>query len=53
MPVLINEFEAVAEPPAETRAEGGGQKPARRITPAELRPALSTIALRAARLRAH
>ena len=53
MPVLINEFEAVAEPASEPRAESGAQRIPRRIKPVELRSPLHVLALRAARVRAH
>lgn len=54
MPVLINEFEAVAEPAGEARAESSSApKPSRRIRPLDLRPPLRILAARAARIRAH
>jgi hypothetical protein len=53
MPVLINEFEAVAEPPNEPRGETTAGNGPRRIKPVELGPPLRFLALRAARVRAH
>lgn len=53
MPVLINEFEAVAEPAGEPRSEAPAQKSQRRIKPTDVRPALRILALRAVRVRAH
>jgi hypothetical protein len=55
MAVVINEFEAVAEPP-QARGEGGaaaGAEAPDRIMPRDIRPALILLAARRARLRAH
>lgn len=53
MPVVINEFEAVAE----TEGRGGGTGAAggvpARIEPAQIRPPLDRLARRHARLKAH
>ena len=54
MAVVINEFEAVAEPPQQRGSEGAAAaEPKRRMVPADLRPALLTLVGRRARLRAH
>ena len=54
MAVVINEFEAVAEPAQQRGGDGAGAGEAtRKVMPADLRPALSTLAARRARLRAH
>jgi len=54
MAVVINEFEAVAEPPQQRGGDAAGAaEPQRRIMPADLRPALLILAARRARLRAH
>jgi hypothetical protein len=53
MPVLINEFEAVAEPSGEQRPYSAAASPPRRLTPTELRGPLNFLALRSARVRAH
>lgn len=54
MAVVINEFEAVAEPPQQrgSNAVTAGEAPGR-IMPRDLRPALIQSAARRARLRAH
>ncbi|MEA3061799.1 MAG: hypothetical protein QOJ94_1580 [Sphingomonadales bacterium] len=55
MPVVINEFEAVAEP-AQARsgdAAAGAGEPTQTPFPAELREALRQLAARRARVRAH
>jgi hypothetical protein len=54
MAVVINEFEAVAEP-AQQRggAAAAATEPPSRILPGDLRPALTLLAARRARLRAH
>ena len=51
MAVVINEFEAVAEPP-ERRTEAPSGPP-KKLEPAMLRPPLRRIESRARRLRAH
>lgn len=56
MAVVINEFEAVAEPPPQTRGESGaaaGAQAPDRIMPKDIRPALILLASRRSRLRAH
>jgi hypothetical protein len=55
MAVVINEFEAVAEPPpkrGDAGAQSGAEAPAK-IMPKDIRPALVLLAARRARLRAH
>jgi len=54
MAVVINEFEAVAEP-AQERSGGaaGAAEPKGKLTPAELRRPLHILIARRARLRAH
>lgn len=52
MAVVINEFEAIAEPAQERRGEDKGGAPAK-IEPAALRVPLRRVAERHARLRAH
>jgi hypothetical protein len=51
MPVVINEFEAVAEAPDRERAAGGGAGSAPEMRPGELRRMLIALAGRRARLR--
>jgi hypothetical protein len=53
MPVLINEFEAVAEPAAEGQSAAAGHKSPRRLKPNDIVSSLRVLALRAARVRAH
>ncbi|HEV2817339.1 MAG TPA: hypothetical protein VGW40_08995 [Allosphingosinicella sp.] len=54
MAVVINEFEAVAEPaPARSADAAGAAERGDRLTPAELRRPLQILAARRARLRAH
>jgi len=53
MPVLINEFEAVAEPAGEPRSDGGARGAPRRLRPVDIVPPLRILAVRAARIRAH
>jgi hypothetical protein len=55
MPVVINEFEAVAEsPPGEAGGQGAAPARAMRpLMPANLLRPLATLARRRARLRAH
>ncbi len=50
--VVINEFEAVAEPAATPKGDSAAAAPTK-IEPAMLRPAQRRIDARAARLRAH
>ncbi len=55
MAVVINEFEAVAEPPQKRGGAGaaGAAEAPDRIMPKDIRPALILLAGRRARLRAH
>ena len=56
MAVVINEFEAVAEPPQARGSDGSaaaGAASPDRIMPRDIRPALLLLASRRARLRAH
>lgn len=53
MPVVINEFEAVAEAPPAKSGEQSGGEPKRKLQPADLRPPLRLLAARRARVRAH
>lgn len=54
MAVVINEFEAVAEPAsARTGDAAGAPGPKDKLTPAELRRPLQILVARRARLRAH
>jgi hypothetical protein len=55
MAVVINEFEAIAEPPQKRGSDGapGGAEAPDRIMPKDIRPALILLAGRRARLRAH
>jgi hypothetical protein len=54
MAVVINEFEAVAEPQQQRGGDAAGSaEPQRKIKPPDLRPALLMLAARRARLRAH
>jgi hypothetical protein len=55
MAVVINEFEAVAEPPPARGNEGtqSGAEAPEKIMPKDIRPALILLAARRARLRAH
>ena len=53
MAVVINEFEAVAEPRQEGKKDSGGEGAPARIEPAQLLPPLRRIAVRQLRLRAH
>lgn len=52
MPVVINEFEAVAEAPDRERAAPGGADGAAEMRPGDLRRMLISLAGRRARLRA-
>ncbi|HEX9945978.1 MAG TPA: hypothetical protein VGA98_00400 [Allosphingosinicella sp.] len=55
MAVVINEFEAVAEPPQARGSDGaaGASEAANRIMPRDIRPALILLAGRRSRLRSH
>lgn len=54
MAVVINEFEAVAEPAqAKSPDAAGAAEPGGKLTPAELRRPLQILVARRARLRAH
>jgi hypothetical protein len=55
MAVVINEFEAVAEPPQTRGSDGpaGAADAPNRIMPRDIRPALMLLAARRSRLRAH
>lgn len=54
MAVVINEFEAVAEPQQQTGSDSAAAAHApATILPRDLRPALILLAARRARLRAH
>lgn len=53
MPVVINEFEGVAESPGEQRGEAHGPRKPRHIRPGELKNPLRLLDVRAARIRAH
>ena len=53
MAVVINEFEAVAEPRKEGKGNAAAEAAPRKIEPAMLLPSLRRIAARRARLRAH
>ena len=54
MAVVINEFEAVAEPKQDGKGDAAaGDGTPKKIEPAQLRPPLRRIAARQARLRAH
>jgi hypothetical protein len=53
MPVVINEFEAVAEAPPAKSGESGAGEAKRKIQPADLRWPLHMLGARRARVRAH
>lgn len=55
MAVVINEFEAVAEPPQRRGSDSSaaGAEAPERLMPKDIRPALILLAVRRARLRAH
>lgn len=53
MAVVINEFEAVAEPRKEKQGEAAAEGGAMKIELAQLLPPMRRIAARQARLRAH
>ena len=53
MAVVINEFEAVAEPRQAGKKDGEAEGAPKKIEPAQLLPPLRRIAARHARLRAH
>ena len=53
MAVVINEFEAVAEPAPARTGDAGAPGPRDKLTPAELRRPLQILVARRARLQAH
>ena len=53
MAVVINEFEAVAEPNKEGKGAAAAEAAPKKIEPAMILPPLRRIAARRARLRAH
>jgi len=53
MAVVINEFEAVAEPRQESKGDAAAEGAPKKIEPAQLLPPLRRIAARHGRLKAH
>ena len=53
MAVVINEFEAVAEPRKESKSDAAAEGTPKKIESAQLLPPLRRIAARRARLSAH
>ena len=53
MAVVINEFEAVAEPRQDKKADAAAEGAPKKIEPAQLLPPLRRVAARHERLRAH
>ena len=53
MPVVINEFEAVAEAPPARSGEAGASEAKRKLQPADLRRPLQLLGARRTRVWAH